>query len=153
MAGDDFVFNRALGRHVHYASLPAANDALIAILLEATGLEADEALRDHDTVAAILAGSSNEQSTMGRKTLANVTVTVDDAGNTASWSADNLAYTNASGNAVGKVIIAYDPDTTTGTDADLIPLTALSLDLTPDGNSVEIQVDADGLAVAEPQSA
>lgn len=148
----DFVFNVALGRHVHYASLPGASDGLVAILLEATGIEDDDTLRAYDTVEALLAGDSTEQTTMGRKTLANVTVTVDDDSNEASWTCDNLTYTAASGNAVGKLIVAYDPDTTSGDDGDLIPLTAHDLDLTPDGNSVEIQVDSDGVAVAEPQA-
>lgn len=150
----DFVFSRALGRHVHYASLPGTSDGLVAILLESSGIDDDDTLRAYDTVEALLAGGSTEQTTMGRKTLANVTVTVDDDSNEASWTADNLTYTAASGNAVGKLVVAYDPDTGTGTgdDGDLIPLTAHDLDLTPDGNSVEIQVDSDGVAVAEPQA-
>lgn len=148
MAGTDFVFNAAKGRFVHYATLPAASDALVAVLLEASGLEADATLKDYDTLAALLAGTSNEQTTMGRKTLANVAVTVDDTGDDASFDCDDLTYTAASGNAVGKLVVCYDPDTGTGDDTTLIPLTAHSLDVTPDGNDVEVQIHADGVAVA-----
>lgn len=148
MAGTDFVFNAAKGRFVHYATLPAASDALVAVLLEASGLEADAALKDHDTLAALLAGTSTEQTTMGRKTLANVAVTVDDTGDDASFDCDDLTYTAAAGNAVGKLVVCYDPDTGAGDDTTLIPLTAHSLDVTPDGNDVEVQIHADGVAVA-----
>lgn len=149
MAGSNFVFNAAKGRFIHYATLPGSSDGLVAILLEATGLEADAALKDHDTVAALLAGSSNEQTAMGRKALTGVTVTVDDTGNDASFDCGDLTYTGATGNAVGKLVIAYDPDTGAGDDTTLVPLTAHSLDVTPDGNDVEVQIHADGVAVAQ----
>ena len=80
----NLVTNIGKGRFVYYAGLPAATDSLIAVVLEATGLEADDALQDYDDLAALIAGASNEQTTMGRKTLANVTVNVNDSANTAS---------------------------------------------------------------------
>jgi hypothetical protein len=60
------VFNRALGMIAYYASLPAANDSLVLIALESSGLEADSVLRDKDDFAAIVAGTTNEQTTVGR---------------------------------------------------------------------------------------
>jgi hypothetical protein len=145
----DLVTNIAKGRFIHYASLPGTNDGLVAVVLEASGVESDDALQDYDTLAALLAGASAEQTTMGRKPLTNVTVTVDDTGNTASFDADDVTWTAAAGNATGKLVICYDPDTTTGDDTTLIPLTIHDFAVTPDGTDITAQIDSDGLAVAE----
>lgn len=149
MSGTDFVANRAKGAFAWYARLEGgANDALGALLLEATGLEADATLKDYDTVEDLLAGASNEQTTMGRKTLASVTVTVDDTADEVRVDVADLTYTAATGNAVAKLVTYYDPDMTGGDDGDLIPLTFHSLDVTPDGNDVVVEIDTDGIAVA-----
>lgn len=129
----NLVFNVSLGRVAYLAGLPAANDALVMVPLESSGLVADSVMRDYDTLAAILAGASNEQTTVGRKTLGNVTVTIDDTNDRVALDADNVTWTSPTGNAVGAVLICYDPDTTTGTDTDLIPLTKHDLTWTPDG--------------------
>ncbi|MEU8525269.1 hypothetical protein AB0C77_06650 [Streptomyces sp. NPDC048629] len=136
----NLVFTIALGRVASLAALPAANDALVAVPLEAAGLVTDATMRDYDDLAAILAGASNEQTTMGRKTLTGVTVTVDDTNDRVAVDCADITWTAASGNAVGALVICYDPDTTTGTDADLIPLTKHDLTLTPDGNNFTISV-------------
>lgn len=136
----NIVFNQALGRVASLAALPAANDALVAVPLEAAGLVTDATMRDYDDLAALLAGASNEQTTMGRKTLASVTVTVDDTNDRVAIDCADITWTAATGNAVGAVVICYDPDTTTGTDADLIPLTKHDLSLTPDGNNFTLTV-------------
>jgi len=145
----DLVTNIAKGRFIHYASLPGSDDALIAVVLEASGLATDDVLQDFDTLGALLAGTSTEQTDMGRKTLTGVTVDVDDTANEASFDADDITWTAATGNATGKLVICYDPDTTGGTDADLIPLTIHDFAVTPDGTDITAQIDADGLAVAE----
>ncbi|MBB4985017.1 hypothetical protein [Streptomyces nymphaeiformis] len=136
----NIVFNQALGRVASLAALPAASDALVAVLLEAAGLVSDATMRDYDDLAALLAGASNEQTTMGRKTLSGVTVTVDDTSDRVAVDCADVTWTAASGNAVGAVVICYDPDTTGGTDADLVPLTKHDVSLTPDGNSFTLSV-------------
>ena len=88
----DFVFNIAKGKVAHYASLPAANDALIAVPIETTGLEADATLIDYNDLAAILAASNNEQTNMGRKTLASVASTVNDTNDRAEVDADDVTW-------------------------------------------------------------
>lgn len=140
----DFVFNVAKGKAAYYASLPAANDALVAVPLESSGLEADATLKDYATLQTLLAGSSNEQTLMGRKTLASVSATIN---NTADWvdvDAADFTWIAATGNAVGAVVICYDPDTTTGTDSDLIPLTKHDFVVTPGGADITAQVDVGG---------
>lgn len=141
---DDIIFNIAKGKAGYYATLPAANDALIAIVLEAAGLVADSVMEDYDTVADILAGASNEQTTMGRKTLASVAGTVDDTNDWLDVDAADFTWTAASGNAIGAVVIAYDPDTTGGTDADLIPLSKHGFVATPDGNDLQATIVTGG---------
>ncbi|MBP2581911.1 hypothetical protein J3A78_002389 [Streptomyces sp. PvR006] len=136
----NLVFNTALGRVAALAALPAANDALVAVPLEATGLVSDATMRDYDDLASLLAGATNEQATMGRKTLASVTVTVDDTNDRVAVDCADVTWTAASGNAVGAVVICYDPDTTGGTDADLVPLTKHDVALTPDGNNFVLSV-------------
>jgi hypothetical protein len=140
----DIVFNIAKGKAGYYATLPAANDALIAVPLEATGLVADSVMRDYDTLDAILAGASNEQTTMTRKTLASVTSTVDDTNDRLDADAADFTWAAAAGNAIAAVVICYDPDTTGGTDTDLIPLVKLDYAITPDGSDVTAQFAAAG---------
>lgn len=141
----DFVFNIAKGKVAYYAGLPAASDALIVIPLETTGLEADATLKDYDTVSALLAGATNEQSSLGRKTVsASVTVTVDDTNDWVDVDMPDQTWTGATGNAIAKLLIAYDPDTGAGTDADLIPLVALDCVLTPDGSDFTAQFATSG---------
>ena len=134
------VFNIALGRIADYASLPAANDALVMVPLESSGLVADSTMRDYDTLSDLLAGASNEQTSVGRKTLASVTVTVDDANDRVAVDAADVTWTAPTGSAIGAVVICYDPDTTGGTDADLVPLTKHDLSWTPDGNNFSLTV-------------
>lgn len=136
----DFVFNIAKGQVAYYASLPAANDALIAIPIEASGVESDAIIKDYDTVAAILAAATNEQTTMGRKTLASVTVTVDDTNDRVNIDCADITWTGATGSAVSDILICYDPDTTSGTDSSLIPLTWHDFSVTPDGSDITATV-------------
>lgn len=138
------VCNIAKGKVAYYAGLPAANDAIIAIPLETAGIESDATLQDYDTVSALLAGASNEQSTMGRKTAASVTVTVDDTNNRVDVDCADITWTAATGNACSRLLFCYDPDTTGGTDADLIPLVIDDFVVTPAGGDITYQVAAAG---------
>ncbi len=136
--------NVAKGKFAYYASLPGTNDAIIAIPLETTGIEADGTLQDYDTVALLLAGASNEQTTMGRKTCASVTVTVDDTNNRVDVDCADITWVGATGNACSRLLFCYDPDTTGGTDADLIPLCIDDFVVTPAGGDITYQVAAAG---------
>jgi hypothetical protein len=145
----DGVFNVAKGKAAYYATLPATNDALLVVLLKATGLEADDTLNNHDDLAAILAAANDEAdfTNYTRKTLASVTLTVDDTNNRADADAADFTYTAAGGasnNSVGKALIVYDPDTTAGTDSSIIPLTYHDCVFTTDGTDQLIQLNAAG---------
>ena len=154
MSGVDFVFNRALGEVKYLASLPATNDALVVVLLQATGLQADDTLRDYDDLAALLAASNDEATFGGYSRLVRTTgivPTVDDTNNRLdidittdfSWPAA------AAGNTIAKLLICYDQDTTTGTDSSILPLTAHSYDEITSGSEIIATVATSGFYRAQ----
>lgn len=143
-----FTFNVAKGKSARYAELPGVSDGIIAILLVDAGLETDAVLKDYDTVAALLAGASNEATFSGyvRQPLVGVSVVTDDAGDTVNVDFEDVTFLPTSAQALGKIIFAYDPDTAAGTDADLLPLWADDFALTTlSSGSVSYVVHADGL--------
>lgn len=148
------VFNIARGRVAHYASQAGVgNAAIITVLLQDTGLEADDVLRDHDDLGAIL-GSTNTEcdfTNYARQTITSVTPTIDDGTNTLDEAVGSLTYNDAGGttdNNISKILFCFDPDTTVGTDADLIPLTFHEPSTTPpvvtDGSTITFNENADG---------
>lgn len=149
MSGIDFVFNRALGEVKTLAGLPATNDALVVVLLVATGLQADDTLRDYDDLGALLAASNDEATFGGYSRLvrtSGIVPTVDDTANRLDIdiTTDFTWAAAAAGNTIAKLLICYDPDTTTGTDSSIIPLTAHSYDEITSGSDITAQVAASG---------
>lgn len=136
--------NIAKGRPAYYASLPAANDALVAVLLETAGIESDAILQDYDTIAAILAGASNEQTTLGRKTLASVVVTVNDTDNRVEIDFADPVWTAGTGNATSRMVVCYEPDTTAAADANKIPIGIDDFVATPAGGDITYGVASTG---------
>jgi hypothetical protein len=142
----NIVFNIAKGRVVEYynrvKSNDPANSALILVPIETSGLEADATLIDVDTLAALVAGATNEQTTMGRKTLTDSDLAAlpapDDGNDRYDISLPTVTWTAASGNAISKIAVCYDPDTTGGTDSAIIPLTMFDAVATPDGNDLQL---------------
>lgn len=125
-----FVFNIAKGRVAEFynrvESNDPANSAIILIPCSAGDTEANA--QDADTVTAALATAINEQTTGSwvRKTLTNTELAAFPAPNDTDnrydvplpavvWTAPSAATTH--------LLVAYDADTTGGTDADLVPLT------------------------------
>lgn len=138
----NIVFNIAKGKVAEYhdrvENNDPANSALVLVPIETSGLQADSVLIDMDSLSAILAGATNEQTTMGRKTLTNSEIdasAVDDGNDRNECSLPDVTWTAATGNAISKILVCYDPDTTGGTDADIIPLTMFDCALTPDGSN------------------
>lgn len=146
MAGGNIVFNVAKGRVNELVrrvdSNDPANSALVWILLESSGLEADSVLIDKDTVADLVSGATNEATFSGyaRQVQTDNVLSlpiVDDTANTQNSDAPDPSFTvSAPGNPIGKLVCAYDPDTTGGADSDLIPLVALSYDVTPEPTTI-----------------
>lgn len=142
----NIVFNIAKGRVVEYynrvKSNDPANSALILIPIETSGLEADAVLIDVDTVTALVAGATNEQTTMGRKTLTDVELAAlpapDDTNDRFEVSLPTTTWAAAAGNAISKIAVCYDSDTTSGTDANIVPLTMFDFVQTPSGADIQM---------------
>lgn len=141
--------NIAKGKWAHYASLPAANDALVWVLL--AGTETDDNVRDADSLAALLATSLDEATFTGyaRATATSVAVTVDDANNRTDADAADPSWSPTTAQALTRIGLFYDPDTTAGTDADLVPLFVDDYVLTtPTSGVIGYTVNAAGFARA-----
>ncbi|MGW7087539.1 hypothetical protein ACWGH2_29140 [Streptomyces sp. NPDC054871] len=137
----NIVLTVALGYLKRYAEqVGTGNAALIIVPIETSGLEADSVLRDKDDLAAILSGTTNEQTTMGRKTVTACTVTVDDTNDRLALDIADQTWTAATGNAISKLLICFDSDTTGGTDANIVPLTLHDFAVTPDGSDITATV-------------
>lgn len=142
----NIVFNIAKGRVVEYYNRVKGNDpansALILVPIETSGLEADATLIDKDTLADVLSGTTNEQTTMGRKTLTDADLATlpapDDANDRYDVSLPTVTWTGATGNAISKVCVCYDSDTGTGTDSNVVPLTLFDAVITPDGSDIQL---------------
>lgn len=142
----NIVFNIAKGRVVELYNRVKGNDpansALVLVPIETSGLEADSALIDSDTLAEVLDGATNEQTTMGRKTLTDADLAAlpapDDANDRYDLSLPTVTWSAASGNAISKICVCYDPDTTGGTDANIVPLTMFDFVQTPSGSDIQM---------------
>lgn len=115
--------NVTKGKFAYYATLPAASDALVWVLF--SGTETDDNLRDADNLTAIIALAVDEATytSYARQTATGVTVTVDDTNNRVDVDAADPTFPAAgSVQTLTRIGLFYDPDTTGGTDADLLPL-------------------------------
>lgn len=144
----DQIANNSKGSFGEFAKLAAANDAIIWMPLETSGLESDATLLDFDDFAALVAGTTNEQTTLGRKTAASVTRTVDDTNNRVDVDCADLVWTGGTGNAVSRLAGGYDPDTTGGSDSDIILIGTWDFVVTPAGGDITAQFNAAGFARA-----
>ena len=142
----NIVFNIAKGRVVELynrvKSNDPANSAFILVPIETTGLETDAVLIDKDDLAALLVGTTNEQTTMGRKTLTDADLAAlpapDDTNDRYDVSLPTVTWLAASGNAISKIAVCYDADTTAGTDANIILLTMFDFGQTPSGADIQM---------------
>jgi len=140
----NFVFNISKGRVVEFYNRVENNDpstsGFIVMPLETAGLESQGVLEDKDDFAAVIAGSTNEQTTMGRKTLTDVDLAAlpapDDTNNRYSLDLPDITWTGATGNAISALCIGYDNDTGGGTDANILPMTHHDFVVTPDGSDI-----------------
>lgn len=141
----NFMFNVAKGRFVEYFnrvdSNDPANSAIILVPLSASGTEAQG--QDLDTLADVEADANFAERTSGgwvRKTLTDsdlAAVAVDDTNNRFPATIPQVTWTApAAGNNTTGVLVCYDPDTTGGTDANIVPICHLDMAVTTDGNDV-----------------
>jgi hypothetical protein len=151
----DFVFNVAKGRVVELYNRVENNDptnsALIVLVLATSGLESDATLIDKDDVAALVSGATNEvtNTNYARKVLTDTQLSAlpspDDTNDRYEVDIPDQTWTGvAAGDGWSKLIVAYDSDTTGGTDANIIPLTAHDFVVTPDGSDITAVIASAG---------
>jgi hypothetical protein len=142
----NFVFNIAKGRAVELYNRVDTNDpgtaTLKIVVLEASGLETQANLEDSLTLSEVLDGATNEQTTMGRKSLDDTVLaafTNDTTNNRNDLDLPDQTWTGATGNAVGALVICYDPNSSA--DTAIIPLSHHDFSVTPDGSDITAQIN------------
>lgn len=122
--------NVAKGRGNELARRVNGNDpstsGFVVVLLQDTGLDAIDTLRDFDTLAAILAANTEcTVSSYARLVLTDAEIadpTVDDSGNAQSFDvADDDFGALEAGENIQALVVAYAPDTA-GADSTMIPV-------------------------------
>ncbi len=142
----NIVFNIAKGKVAAYYDRVKSNDpstsALVLTPIETSGLEADATLIDADTVAAVVSGATNKQTTMGEKVLTDAELASipapDDANDRNERSLPTVTWTAAAGNAISKILVSYRPDTGSASDSTDIPLTMFDFAQTPSGSDIQM---------------
>jgi len=145
----NFVFNTAKGRVAEFYNRVDANDPstarLVIIPLETSGIETQANLEDSLFVSEVLDGTTNEQTTMGRKYLTDTdlaALAADMTNNRMDVDIPDITWTAATGNAISALVIAYDP--ATSADSAIVPLTHHDFVVTPDGSDIVAQIAATG---------
>lgn len=139
----DFVFNIAKGAFVEKFRDGAANGGILLLIAADT----DDAMRDTDTLTALLATGANEATdgSYARKTGLTGTITVDDTNNRVDVDLPDQTFTALAGAAILDAVVFYEE---AAADATRIPLTLHDFAVTPDGSDVTIQFNAAGFARA-----
>jgi len=144
----DIIFNRARGSINELQRRVVNNDpvnaGIMVVLIKTT--EADAALQKHESLAAVLAGSSVECDFDGyaRKILTDAELslpTINHTTNKQSSALTELNWPNAgttTTNSIVKAIPCYVPDVTNIVEANVIPLTANDVTETVDGTNLKL---------------
>jgi hypothetical protein len=126
------------------------NSVFIIMVLATAGIETDAVLLDVDTITAVVAGTTNEVTNAGyaRKVLdqsGGITVTYDDTNDRVDTDVPDQTWTAvAAGDGWNDIVFGYDSDSTTGADANILPMTQHDFVLTPDGSDITAQVAVGG---------
>ena len=150
----DLVFNIAKGRvaelYNRVDSNDPANSVLLVIAINA-GAATDATLRDYDTMAQIEADANAAEVTnsgYARKTLTDtdlVAFAPDDTNDRVDCDIPDQTWTAVgAGSAWTDLVIAYDNDSTSGTDSSVVPLTLHDFAVTPSGADIVAQIATAG---------
>lgn len=150
----DFVFNIAKGRIVQFYdnidSNNPANSAFVAVVLRTTGLAPDSSLIDYDDLNTIKTNSP-EVANVGysRITLTDTDLAAwspTDASDRVDLDIIDLSFgAITAGDGWSKLLLCYDNDVTTGTDANVIPCLAWDFVVVPDGTAITAVINASGI--------
>lgn len=138
------VCRQGYGATRYYATLPGSSDAIVLIFLQASGLQDDDVLRDYDTVAQVLAGGNKECNAANyvrKQITSGATITLDNTNNrvdvglpTTTWTALGAMTGANSQQNIAKLLVCYQPNTSTGTDSTLLVLSAHYYPFIADGS-------------------
>jgi hypothetical protein len=150
----DLVFNIAKGRVAELYNRVDSNDPTNAVLLVIAlnaGAATDATLRDYDTMAAIEGDANAAEVTnsgYARKTLTDadlVAFAPDDTNDRVDLDIPDQTWTSVgAGSSWTDLIVAYDNDSTAGTDTSIVPLTLHDFAITPSGSDITVQINAAG---------
>lgn len=139
----DFIFNIAKGAFVEKFRDGSANGLVLLL----TAADTDDAMRDTDTVAALLATSADEATdgSYARKTGLTGTITVDDTNNRVDVDLPDQTWSALAGSAITDLVVAYQES---AADSGRVPLSLHDFAVTPDGSDVQAVFNASGFARA-----
>jgi hypothetical protein len=149
----DFVFNIAKGRVAELYNRVDLSDPTNAVLVVAAfgSTATDATLKDLDTIAAIEADANTAESVLSgysRKVLSDADIVAfapDDTNDRVDLDIPDQTWTAvAAGTAWTDLVIAYDSDSTGGTDSNIVPLTQHDFAVTPDGSDITATIAAAG---------
>lgn len=149
----NLVLNIALGRSAELYNRVDTNDpansALIIVVFNTSA--ADSVIKDLDTIAAIEADANTAEvanSGYARKVLTDADIVAfapDDTNDRVDLDIPDQTWTAvAAGTAWTDLCVAYDSDTTAGTDANIVPMTWHDFAVTPDGSDIVAVIAATG---------
>lgn len=149
----NLVLNIALGRSAELYNRVDTNDpansALIVLIYNTSATDAT--IKDLDTIAAIEADANTAEvanSGYARKTLTDADIVAfspDDANDRVDLDIPDQTWTAvAAGTAWTDLCVAYDNDTTAGTDSNIVPMTWHDFAVTPDGSDIVAVIAATG---------
>lgn len=150
----DFVFNISKGRAVELYNRVDSNDPANSVLLMIAinaGAATDATLKDYATQAAVEGDANAAEVTnsgYARKTLTDadiVAFTADNTNDRVDIDIPDQTWTAVgAGTAWTDLIVAYDNDSTSGTDSSVVPLTLHDFAITPSGSDITVQIAAAG---------
>ena len=136
----DLVFNVSKGAFIEKVRDGAAN-ILVLLLIAA---DTDDAMRDTDTVQALLATGADEATdgSYARKTGITGTITVDDTNNRVDLDIPDQTWTALAGAAITDLVVAYQES---AADSGRVPMSLHDFVISPDGSDVTAVVNASGI--------
>lgn len=138
----NFVFNISKGRVVEFYNRVESNDPAASTFeimpLETSGIETQANLEDSPSFVEVLDGTTNEQTTMGRKNLTDTELAAlpapDYGNNRYDLDLPDVTWTAAGGNPISALVIGYDPSG--GADSTILPMTHHDFVVTPDNSDI-----------------
>ena len=158
-----FQFNVSLGREVELYERVRTNDPANAVLVMAVlaaPTELQQVMRTYDTLAALLAANPEVTNAGYSRVILDDTdlaaYTVDDTLHQIELALPVQTFGSpnvAAGDIWDFIVIAYDPDSTGGTDADIVPIAGYELRINgvavvPNGSPIAVDFSG-GFAIAK----